>query len=608
MPGLVGIIGKGPAGALREELRRMTACMYGRDSFASGTYVDESRCAYVGWTCHHGSYADCLPVRSASGDVTVFFAGEHYGPERDEEKMAAKSSGLSDLKAEILLQLYLEKGESFFPYLNGFFHGLIIDARNGDVVLFNDRFGMQRLYYHEEPDAFYFASEAKSILAIRPGLREYDLKSLGEWLSCGAVLDNRSLFRGIDVLPGAARWTWRRDGTCQKRIYFSPESWESLPKLGPDEFYSKLRSTFVSRLPAYLKAEGPIGLSTTGGLDTRMILANLGADKRSIHCYSFNGPYRENLDVSIGRRVAQAAGLPHTTVTVGKDFFRHFDRIARDVVLSTDGNLEMSGAPNIYVNRISREISPIRLTGNYGSEVLRRHLAFSPSSAIRRVLGKEWAESVENTAASWEAVSRGHALSFVAFRQIPWYSFNRLQAEQSVMRMRSPFMDNAFLETVYRAPEECLQSRDVSLRLISDGNRMLGEIMTDRGVSYPRKPSWVLARAYYEFVFKMEYYASHGMPRFMASIDRHLGPFGLERNFLGRNKYYHLHRWFREELASYVRDTLLAERALEREYLERHEVTRAVNAHIAGTENNTYIIDALLTMELTNRLVLDGGL
>jgi asparagine synthase (glutamine-hydrolysing) len=209
---------------------------------------------------------------------------------------------------------------------------------------------------------------------------------------------------------------------------------------------------------------------------------------------------------------------------------------------------------------------------------------------------------------SWNAISRVHPLSFVAFKQIPWYSFNRLQAEQSVLTMRSPFMDNVFLETAYRAPETCTQSRDVSLRLISDGNRMLGEIMTDRGVTYPRKPSWVWLRPYYEFIFKMEYYASHGMPRFMASVDKRLGPLGLERNFLGRNKYYHLHRWFRDELSPYVRDILLAERTLSREYLERKAVTRSVNAHIAGIENNTYVIDALLTMELTNRLLLGGGL
>ena len=36
-------------------------------------------------------------------------------------------------------------------------------------MLFNDRFGLQRIYYHEGKDAFYFAAEAKAILKVQPG-------------------------------------------------------------------------------------------------------------------------------------------------------------------------------------------------------------------------------------------------------------------------------------------------------------------------------------------------------------------------------------------------------------------------------------------------------
>jgi hypothetical protein len=90
-------------------------------------------------------------------------------------------------------------------------------------------------------------------------------------------------------------------------------------------------------------------------------------------------------------------------------------------------------------------------------------------------------------------------------------------------------------------------------------------------------------------------------------VDRQApGLFSLERNFLGRNKYYHLRQWFRADLAPYVRDMLLNERALSREYLDRHEVIKAVNAHTAGTENNTHAIDKLITMELINELLLDA--
>ncbi len=279
MPGLVGIIGKGSPDSLREELHRMMACMYRRASYASGDYSDEGLGAYVGWTCHHGSYADCLPIKGLAGDAAMFFAGEHYSPERGEEEKAARDFRCSPDQAEVLLPLYREKGDSFFTYLNGFFHGLIIDSRDDRVILFNDRFGMQRLYYHEEPETLYFASEAKCILAARPELRAFDRTGLGEWLSCGAALENRSLFRGIHVLPGAALWTWHRDGSLNKQAYFTPDTWENQPELEPEEFYSKLRSTFVKRLPAYLRSAGTVGMSMTGGLDTRMILANLGSGK-----------------------------------------------------------------------------------------------------------------------------------------------------------------------------------------------------------------------------------------------------------------------------------------------------------------------------------------
>ncbi len=606
MPGLVGIVGKGDPSELRDELRRMLAAMYRTDDYVSGSFVDEKLRAYVGWTTFRGSYADCLPVRDKADGLSLFFAGEHFPPDPAEEARLASASGCSPDKAEVLLPLYKKMGTAFFPYLNGFFHGLIIDPRESRVVLFNDRFGMQRVYYHELPDRLYFASEAKAILAVRPELRAFDPQGLGEWLSCGAALENRSLFRGIHVLPAASRWTWRGDRPVDRNTYFRSYDWENQAELSPEDFYGNLRSTFVERLPFYLRSEGKIGLSTTGGLDTRMILANLGSEIGRVHCYSFDGPYRENLDVSIGRRVARAARLPHTTIKITKDFFRQFDRLAKDVVLSTDGNLEMSGAPNLFVNRIARLLSPIRLTGNYGSEVLRRYRGFYPSDSICQVLQKGLAERVITASMTWAATQKGHPLSFIVFKQIPWYSFNRLQAEQSVFTLRSPFMDNKLLEVIFRAPDISTRSRDTSLRLIYDGNRILAGIMTDRGVTYPKKPSWLISRAFYEFIFKMEYYAGHGMPSSAARIDRLLGPFSLERMFLGKNKYYHLRQWFRDELASFVKDILYDRRSLSRDYLDPSEVRKVVTMHTSGNANGTHIIDKLLTLELVQRIMIAG--
>jgi asparagine synthase (glutamine-hydrolysing) len=607
MPGLVGIIGKGPRAQRGQELDRMLACMYRQGSMKSGSIFVEDLNVYAGWTCHQGSYADCLPVTSRNGDITFLFGGEHYAPAGGPEERLSREHGCPLDKASILLRLYEEKGEDILPLLNGFFHGLIIDSRRKKVILFNDRFGMQRLYYHEESEAVLFSSEAKSILAVRPALRAFDPVGLGEWLSSGCVLENRSLYKGIQVLPGGTAWTWQADGSSDRRSYFSPGTWESRGTLETAEFYAELRSTFRDILPGYLAGAETIGLSTTGGLDTRMILANMGDRRDSVRCFSFTGPYRECLDASIGRKLALASGCPHTTIRLDDSLFRRFPDLAQKVVLATDGNLELSGVPNLFVNEIAREISPVRLTGNYGSEVLRRHRAFLPTSAPCSVLDPEYAGHVRNTTRTWKRAQEGHKLTFIAFKQVPWYSYNRLQLEQSVLSMRSPFMDNALLKVTYQASESAVSSSQMSLRLIADGLPKLGRIMTDRGVTYPRSPAWPFARAYYEFLFKMEYYAGHGMPKIMAAADRWMGPLRIERIFLGRNKYYHLRQWLRDELAPYVRDILLDDSSLQRDYLDRKAVVRMVNSHLAGAENHTYTISQLLTLELAGRMFLDSA-
>ena len=85
---------------------------------------------------------------------------------------------------------------------------------------------MHRIYYHESKDAFYFAAEAKAILAVRPELRRLDPRGLGEFVACGSVMENRTLFEGIHVLPPASAWVFRNGALEQKDSYFHPREWE----------------------------------------------------------------------------------------------------------------------------------------------------------------------------------------------------------------------------------------------------------------------------------------------------------------------------------------------------------------------------------------------
>ena len=86
-------------------------------------------------------------------------------------------------------------------------------------VLFNDRYGVERVYVHETEHATYFASEAKALLRVLPALRSFDDEGVAQFLTFGCPLDGRTLFRGIRTLEGGSVWTFE-GGSCQKATVF----------------------------------------------------------------------------------------------------------------------------------------------------------------------------------------------------------------------------------------------------------------------------------------------------------------------------------------------------------------------------------------------------
>src|SRR5687768_16033252 len=166
-------------------------------SHSSAHYANSELPAMVG-AVHNGPAAPAL-VWNSTRDVGCLLSG---APSIDQSHLAhftLPPPASTTETAAGLIQLYHELELEAFPLLNGWFSGLIVDLRQHRVILFNDRFGLGRLYLHEQAGQLFFASEAKSLLAIFPESREFDPQSLGEWLSCGCVLQNRSLFARVTL-------------------------------------------------------------------------------------------------------------------------------------------------------------------------------------------------------------------------------------------------------------------------------------------------------------------------------------------------------------------------------------------------------------------------
>src|SRR3984957_5041008 len=205
--------------------------------YTAGTWSDPAQGVYVGWVAREGSFAAGMPVQNERRDVALVFSGEEFPEPGAIEALRTAGHEVAPDGPSYLVHRYEEEAD-FPKRLNGRFHGLVADRARGTAILFNDRYGLQRLYYHEGPDTFYFAAEAKAILKVRPELRNMDPRGLGEFIVCGCVLENRSLFPGIHVLPPGSAWVFQGGKLEKKSAYFQPREWEEEEPLKPEAYYA----------------------------------------------------------------------------------------------------------------------------------------------------------------------------------------------------------------------------------------------------------------------------------------------------------------------------------------------------------------------------------
>lgn len=606
MPGIAGIFSAAPTTQI--DLERMASCMLHESWYRAGNYSAPELGCHIAWTSHGGTHDEPKPTWNDTGDVCLVFSGEDFSdPRRSVPPAHAQSRKSADAPTlKYLLDAYEERGLSFIKHINGWFSGVLIDLRRRVAVLFNDRYGVSRIYWKQTENGLYFASEAKALLRLFPGSRSLDPAAVAESFSFGCVLRDKTLFNGLALMPPASLWTFGGSTKVNKETYFRPSEWEEQRTLDSDSFYNELRETVSRIMPLYLRGPERSAMSLTGGLDGRMIMSWADCAPGELPCYSFGGPIRDCQDVRIARQIAMQCGQSHTTLAVGGDCLSKFPDLAARTVYLSDGSMDVSGAVELFVNRLARKIAPVRITGNYGSEVLRGNVAFRPRQLTENMFEPEFCNHIRAAEDNYRSERQVRDLSFVAFKQVPWHHTARLSVEQSQLKLRSPYLDNDFVKLMYRAPESLLHSNDPSLRLIHDGNPALGKIPTDRGLIYGNSSlvSWH-RKITQKLTAKAEYAFDYGMPQSLAHTVSLLEPLGIERIFLGRHKFCHFRKWYASELSPFVRETLLDSRSRERSFFRPGVLEKIVNAHLTGRGNYTLELHRALTLELTQSELFD---
>lgn len=599
MPGITGLICQRPLEEAERDLAHMIAAMRHEPDYRSGQYINPELGLYVGWACRPSISSDCLPVISRNKDVVLILHGENYPTDQGSSETTSASRVGEPGDAHHLLELYEQTGEDFVRHLNGWFCGVVADLRSRRIILFNDRYGMSRLYVYEGKDVILFGSEAKSLLRIKPELRAIDPESLAQFLRCNCVLGNRSLFKDVALLPGGSLWSCEDQGSVKKRRYFDFKEWERQDALVPHEFYEKFALLMNRIVPAYAGDNKKVALSLTAGLDTRAVMASLHADDRSFPCYTFGGVWGETLDIAIGRKLAAVYNQPYQAIKLNGDFFKSFPALAEKTVYISDGTHDAFGAHDLYFNRIAREIAPVRLTGKYGSEIVRGRKLIPFWSFPTEAVASDLRGFLERVPSPKKVNRLNHSLSKTVAENIPWYMSGRVAIEQSQLAIRTPYMDNALVRLLFRAPWTATGKDELQARYVNDYSPTLRRLATDMGKLGTSGPVMTsLLPRIQRALSKVEYIYLYATPHWLTRIERSLALCHPERLLSGRHKYEWYRIWAATHFADFIREILLNPQAEYTRYFDYSALSKMVKRHTAGTHNYLNEINKALTIEL----------
>jgi asparagine synthase (glutamine-hydrolysing) len=549
-----------------------------------------------------------MPISNETRDILLFLTGEVYSDSSLINSLRQSGHQFDPNDASYLVHLFEEDEQAFFKTLNGWYNGIILDLVGNRNILFNDRYGVRRLYYSEIDSGLVFSSEAKALLSAHPSLRNLNHKSIGEYLVYDCVLENRTFFDKINLLPPGSAW-FCANGNVEKTRYHDPRGFEEQTQLSPEDFTDRFIDTFKNVLPRYFMGK-TAGLSLTGGLDTRSILACTNPAPGQLPCYTFGGQYRDIYDIRIAPLVAQACKQPYSILAMDDEqYLKSYPESVERMIYVSDGTGSVVDTDMLHFNKMARQISPVRMTGKYGSQVLKHVLGFQDRPPYEQLIHGDYRHFLTEARETCRSLYKDNEFSFFLYSELPWWWNGIIAVESSQVNVRSPFLDNDIVKLIYQAPVINKNAGEqIQLKLIARNSPTLLKIPSTsahrEGASYIRRKAMkylIIADKLY-----VRERLPYGLTHKVAKIDRFLGPLHIERWVVGLLTFRRNRTWFRDQLSQYLLDTLLCPTTYNRPFWDKASLDKFLKDHIAGKGTYLREIRKALQLELLCRVFVDS--
>lgn len=274
------------------------------------------------------------PMTHAHGRYTVTYNGEIYNHlELRQELEALGETFSSHSDTEVLLAAYKVWGEACVSRFIGPFAFVIWDKQAQQAFLARDRCGEKPLFYAFDQHVLCFASELKGLLPLlntKPGL---NLAAVDMYLHYQYVPEPLTLLQGVHKLAAGHTLTLSVEGWAATPVqYWTVEDagkdtdLSATTALTTPELLAKIRHGVEDAVKLTLRADVPVGIALSGGVDSGAIAAIAQknyAEPMHAFCVGYPGrpPYDERAQA---RALAESLGMIVHEVELPVDSFVEF--------------------------------------------------------------------------------------------------------------------------------------------------------------------------------------------------------------------------------------------------------------------------------------------
>lgn len=213
------------------------------------------------------------PMQSSSGSSIIVYNGEVYNYKELREKYFNKNTK-STTDTEIILNIIEKIGiQKALKQFNGMWAFAWYDKFKKKLYLSRDRTGIKPLYYYNDGETFYFASEIKTVLEGPSKKLSLNKQVVGEYLLQSLQDTSEStFFNEIKSLPAGC---FAEIDLNKKKISLEIKSyWElskSSKKMSFKEAQSTSKNIFFDAVKLCMRSDVPIGVTLSGGIDSSAI-------------------------------------------------------------------------------------------------------------------------------------------------------------------------------------------------------------------------------------------------------------------------------------------------------------------------------------------------